>query len=283
MQVLSYFNCSDRKMGYYADVETNCRAYHTCYNHGNNFIRYCPENTAFRQDATICDHAYRINCRMNVENILKTLRSYSFLVVATWCQYALLVMVGNRKSPDLLDGVCLMCHVAITSCGMEGCEMPSVAALLRPVNIFKPSISNSNSSINTRSNFRFDKDNYTYTSTQKFIKNNRTHNTWNVLKNSLNKSTDASVRGLSKMTTVYFVSNNIDNDPYYPKSSITTEIYHSSNYQIKKLKNPYFIMIKVPLTRDDNFKIPSILTNFDCLKDLLDRRKLFFIQRIVSV
>ncbi|XP_014208552.1 uncharacterized protein LOC106639444 isoform X2 [Copidosoma floridanum] len=63
----SFFTCSGRSMGYYADVETNCRVYHTCDDHGNHFTHHCPEDTAFRQDAMICDHAYLVDCRANAE------------------------------------------------------------------------------------------------------------------------------------------------------------------------------------------------------------------------
>lgn len=50
-------------MGFYADVEANCRVYHTCDDHGNKFSYRCPEETAFRQDALICDHVHLVDCR----------------------------------------------------------------------------------------------------------------------------------------------------------------------------------------------------------------------------
>lgn len=53
-------------MGFYADVEANCRVYHTCDDHGNQFSYRCPEETAFRQDAMICDHAHLVDCRATV-------------------------------------------------------------------------------------------------------------------------------------------------------------------------------------------------------------------------
>ncbi|XP_076245417.1 uncharacterized protein LOC143185963 isoform X2 [Calliopsis andreniformis] len=36
--------------------------YHTCDEYGNKFTYHCPEETAFRQDALICDHAHLVNC-----------------------------------------------------------------------------------------------------------------------------------------------------------------------------------------------------------------------------
>lgn len=61
--VKTSFSCLDRPMGFYADVEANCRVYHTCDDHGNRFTYRCPEETAFRQDALICDHAYLVSCQ----------------------------------------------------------------------------------------------------------------------------------------------------------------------------------------------------------------------------
>ncbi|KAL6260231.1 hypothetical protein P5V15_007764 [Pogonomyrmex californicus] len=60
------FSCLDRPMGFYADVEANCKIYHTCDDHGNKFTYRCPEETAFRQDALICDHAHLVDCQATV-------------------------------------------------------------------------------------------------------------------------------------------------------------------------------------------------------------------------
>ncbi|EZA51624.1 hypothetical protein DMN91_003856 [Ooceraea biroi] len=60
------FSCFNRPMGFYADVEANCRVYHTCDDHGNKFSYRCPEETAFRQDALICDHAHLVDCQATV-------------------------------------------------------------------------------------------------------------------------------------------------------------------------------------------------------------------------
>lgn len=53
-------------MGFYADVEANCKIYHMCDDHGNKFSYRCPEETTFRQDASICDHAYLVDCQATV-------------------------------------------------------------------------------------------------------------------------------------------------------------------------------------------------------------------------
>ncbi|XP_012287482.1 uncharacterized protein LOC105703567 [Orussus abietinus] len=57
------FSCRSRTTGFYADLETNCRVYHTCDDQGNKFTYHCPEETAFRQDALICDHAHLVDCQ----------------------------------------------------------------------------------------------------------------------------------------------------------------------------------------------------------------------------
>ncbi|XP_043275261.1 uncharacterized protein [Venturia canescens] len=56
------FTCRGRDTGFYADVETNCRVYHTCDENGNKFTYYCPAETAFRQEALVCDHAHLVDC-----------------------------------------------------------------------------------------------------------------------------------------------------------------------------------------------------------------------------
>lgn len=49
--------------GYYADLPSNCRIYHNCDDQGNKFSYHCPEMTAFRQEALICDHAHLVDCQ----------------------------------------------------------------------------------------------------------------------------------------------------------------------------------------------------------------------------
>ncbi|XP_046431914.1 uncharacterized protein LOC124185316 [Neodiprion fabricii] len=57
------FTCAGRPTGYYADVPSNCRIYYNCDDQGNKFSYLCPEMTAFRQEALICDHAYLVDCQ----------------------------------------------------------------------------------------------------------------------------------------------------------------------------------------------------------------------------
>lgn len=60
------FSCYGRSSGFYADVEADCKVYHTCDDHGNRFSYRCPEETAFRQDALICDHARLVDCQATI-------------------------------------------------------------------------------------------------------------------------------------------------------------------------------------------------------------------------
>lgn len=55
-------------MGFYADLEMNCRVYHNCDDHGNKFTYYCPIDTAFRQEAMVCDHSHLVKCQSVEEN-----------------------------------------------------------------------------------------------------------------------------------------------------------------------------------------------------------------------
>ncbi|XP_018395836.1 PREDICTED: uncharacterized protein LOC108774267 [Cyphomyrmex costatus] len=64
--VKTSFSCHNRPMGFYADIEANCKIYHTCDDHGNKFTYQCPEGTAFRQEASICDHVYLVDCQTTI-------------------------------------------------------------------------------------------------------------------------------------------------------------------------------------------------------------------------
>lgn len=62
------FSCFNRTIGFYADINSHCKIYHTCDEYGNKFTYRCPEETAFRQDALICDHAHLVRCQGNASN-----------------------------------------------------------------------------------------------------------------------------------------------------------------------------------------------------------------------
>ncbi|XP_012268572.2 uncharacterized protein LOC105693309 [Athalia rosae] len=66
----SNFTCAGRLAGYYADLSSNCRVYHNCDDQGNKFSYHCPEMTAFRQEALVCDHAHLVDCQTAATQIL---------------------------------------------------------------------------------------------------------------------------------------------------------------------------------------------------------------------
>lgn len=66
--IVTNFTCRGREMGFYADFELNCRVYHNCDDYGNKFTYYCPIDTAFRQEAMVCDHAHLVQCQRVQKN-----------------------------------------------------------------------------------------------------------------------------------------------------------------------------------------------------------------------
>lgn len=69
------FSCLNRTAGFYADTDANCKIYYTCDEYGNKFTYHCPEETAFRQDALICDHAHLVHCEKSISR--STLKEYN--------------------------------------------------------------------------------------------------------------------------------------------------------------------------------------------------------------
>ncbi|XP_001122830.2 uncharacterized protein LOC727116 [Apis mellifera] len=65
------FSCLNRTAGFYADTDAGCKIYYTCDEYGNKFTYHCPEETAFRQDALICDHAHLVHCEKPISSTLK--------------------------------------------------------------------------------------------------------------------------------------------------------------------------------------------------------------------
>ncbi|CAD1479967.1 unnamed protein product, partial [Heterotrigona itama] len=68
------FSCLNKTAGFYADINASCKIYHTCDEYGNKFTHQCPEETAFRQDALICDHAHLVQCQGNALTNTKEIR-----------------------------------------------------------------------------------------------------------------------------------------------------------------------------------------------------------------
>ncbi|XP_045460172.1 uncharacterized protein LOC123670688 [Harmonia axyridis] len=56
------FDCQGRAIGFYADVEHNCRIFHMCDEDGRRVPHMCANDTSFNQEYRICDWEYNFNC-----------------------------------------------------------------------------------------------------------------------------------------------------------------------------------------------------------------------------
>ncbi|XP_055843315.1 U-scoloptoxin(01)-Er1a isoform X2 [Episyrphus balteatus] len=56
------FDCSNRPVGFYADMEYNCQIFHMCDEEGNRIPHLCANETSFNQEYRICDWDYNFNC-----------------------------------------------------------------------------------------------------------------------------------------------------------------------------------------------------------------------------
>ncbi|XP_074100327.1 uncharacterized protein LOC141528271 [Cotesia typhae] len=74
-QQSSNFSCKSRETGFYADIESNCRIYYTCDDHGNKFSYNCPQDTVFNQETLVCDHTYRVDCQKSAKFILQDIKT----------------------------------------------------------------------------------------------------------------------------------------------------------------------------------------------------------------
>ncbi|CAG7708409.1 unnamed protein product, partial [Allacma fusca] len=57
------FDCRDRPVGFYADVEHDCQVFHMCDADGVRIPHICPNDTAFHQQYRVCDWAYNVDCQ----------------------------------------------------------------------------------------------------------------------------------------------------------------------------------------------------------------------------
>ncbi|KAF7494379.1 hypothetical protein SSS_06229 [Sarcoptes scabiei] len=56
------FNCTNRPVGYYADLDFDCRIFHICDNFGRRIPFKCPRQTMFNQIYRVCDWESNVNC-----------------------------------------------------------------------------------------------------------------------------------------------------------------------------------------------------------------------------
>ncbi|TRY68772.1 hypothetical protein TCAL_06196 [Tigriopus californicus] len=56
------FDCTDRSIGFYADLEFDCQIFHLCDAAGRRVPYMCDKMTAFNQKYRVCDWAYNVDC-----------------------------------------------------------------------------------------------------------------------------------------------------------------------------------------------------------------------------
>ncbi|UYV72123.1 hypothetical protein LAZ67_9001878 [Cordylochernes scorpioides] len=56
------FDCEDRYVGFYADIQFDCRIFHMCDEKGRRVPHLCPNGTRFNQRFRVCDWQDRVNC-----------------------------------------------------------------------------------------------------------------------------------------------------------------------------------------------------------------------------
>jgi len=56
------FDCTDRPIGFYADVEQDCMIFHMCDEDGRRIPYMCGNETSFNQKFRVCDWNYNVDC-----------------------------------------------------------------------------------------------------------------------------------------------------------------------------------------------------------------------------
>ncbi|XP_049806749.1 uncharacterized protein LOC126249138 [Schistocerca nitens] len=57
------FDCSDRAVGFYADMEHHCQIFHMCDEDGRRIPYLCANDTSFNQEYRVCDWEYNFDCQ----------------------------------------------------------------------------------------------------------------------------------------------------------------------------------------------------------------------------
>jgi len=61
------FNCTDRPIGFYADLELDCMIFHLCDEDGRRIPYMCGNGTSFNQKFRVCDWNYNVDCQESPE------------------------------------------------------------------------------------------------------------------------------------------------------------------------------------------------------------------------
>jgi len=56
------FDCTDRPIGFYADLEFDCMIFHLCDEDGRRIPYMCDKETSFNQKFRVCDWNYNVDC-----------------------------------------------------------------------------------------------------------------------------------------------------------------------------------------------------------------------------
>jgi len=56
------FDCTDRAIGFYADLEHDCMIFHMCDEDGRRIPYMCANETSFNQKFRVCDWNYNVDC-----------------------------------------------------------------------------------------------------------------------------------------------------------------------------------------------------------------------------
>jgi len=56
------FDCTDRAIGFYADMEFDCQIFHMCDADGRRIPYICANETGFNQQYRVCDWNYNFDC-----------------------------------------------------------------------------------------------------------------------------------------------------------------------------------------------------------------------------
>jgi len=56
------FDCTDRPIGFYADLDFDCMIFHLCDEDGRRIPYMCANETSFNQKFRVCDWNYNVDC-----------------------------------------------------------------------------------------------------------------------------------------------------------------------------------------------------------------------------
>jgi len=57
------FDCTNRSIGFYADLDFDCMIFHLCDEDGRRIPYMCGSETSFNQRYRVCDWNYNVDCQ----------------------------------------------------------------------------------------------------------------------------------------------------------------------------------------------------------------------------